>query len=143
MAGKSSRDSGYGYGDCGGDGNGDQIFCAIDFFYFLPEGCIAAIISFTSPRDACRLASVSKIFKSAADSDQVWERFPPSDYRDVLRNSDGGLALLNSLSKKQLYLHLSEHQLLDQSGTKVGFPNYSICLVYSESVWILFLFGLD
>lgn len=124
MAGKSPRGSGYGYGygdgdcDCDCDGNGDEIFCGIDFFHVLPEGCIAVIISFTSPRDACRLASVSKIFKSAADSDQVWERFLPSDYRDVLHNSVGGLALLNSLSKKQLYLHLSEHQLLDHGGTK-------------------------
>ncbi|KAK3227689.1 hypothetical protein Dsin_007551 [Dipteronia sinensis] len=34
----------------------------------LPEDCIAAVISFTTPRDACRLACVSTIFRSAADS---------------------------------------------------------------------------
>ncbi|KAF2316825.1 hypothetical protein GH714_042166 [Hevea brasiliensis] len=35
----------------------------------LPQGCIANILSFTTPLDACRLALVSKTFRAAANSD--------------------------------------------------------------------------
>lgn len=94
---------------------GDEIFCGIDF-YVLPEGCIAAVISFTSPRDACRFSSISRIFKSAADSDAVWEHFLPSDYRDILARSDAGLSLLDSLSKKHLFMHLVHNPLLIDNG---------------------------
>ncbi|TXG55903.1 hypothetical protein EZV62_017216 [Acer yangbiense] len=53
------------------------------------------MISFTTPRDACRLACVSTIFRSAADSDIVWDRFlrPISHLESV-----------SSSSKKELYL---------------------------------------
>ncbi|KAH0923357.1 hypothetical protein HID58_023375, partial [Brassica napus] len=47
----------------------------------LPEECIAAVISFTSPQDACRISAVSKLLRSAADSNSAWERFLPSDPR--------------------------------------------------------------
>ncbi|GMH11398.1 hypothetical protein Nepgr_013239 [Nepenthes gracilis] len=88
-------------------------------FYALPEGCIAAVISLTSPRDACRMAAVSRVFRSAADSDSVWEGFLPSDYQDVIaRSEDGVPALLDSLSKKQLYLRLADRPLLIDGGTK-------------------------
>ncbi|KAJ4957167.1 hypothetical protein NE237_013950 [Protea cynaroides] len=45
----------------------------------LPEGCISNILSLTSPSDACRSSVVSSVFRSAADSNSVWERFLPSD----------------------------------------------------------------
>jgi len=47
-------------------------------FEGLPEGCIADILSCTTPTDACRLSLVSKLFHSAAESDALWERFLPS-----------------------------------------------------------------
>ncbi|KAK2650781.1 hypothetical protein Ddye_018270 [Dipteronia dyeriana] len=50
----------------------------------LPVGCIAAVISFTSPRDACRLACVSTTFRTAADSDVVWECFLPPEHSPSL-----------------------------------------------------------
>ncbi|XP_044481116.1 F-box protein At2g02240-like [Mangifera indica] len=53
----------------------------------LPEGSIADIISRTTPRDACRLALFSKIFRSAAESDVVWERFLPPDYQTIISKS--------------------------------------------------------
>ncbi|KAK0578337.1 hypothetical protein LWI29_008778 [Acer saccharum] len=68
----------------------------------LPEDCIAAVISFTSPRDAGRLACVSTTFRSAADSDGVWDSFVPRE----------NLSANSSLSKKELYLH-SCHYLND------------------------------
>lgn len=90
----------------------------------LAEGCIAHIITFTSPKDACVSALVSKMFQSAADSDDVWEKFLPLDYKDILSRSTVPINLADYPSKKQLYLRLcsiSDPILLD-GGTK------SLCL---------------
>ncbi|KAL4567105.1 hypothetical protein LXL04_022679 [Taraxacum kok-saghyz] len=79
----------------------------------LPEGCLSEVLSLTSPRDACRAASITKGFTSAADSDAVWERFLPPDYREVIARSVS-LSPLVFDTKKQLYLFLSDsHILLD------------------------------
>ncbi|GAB2218533.1 hypothetical protein Droror1_Dr00001760 [Drosera rotundifolia] len=95
---------------------GDGIFCGADF-YDLPEGCIAVVISFTSARDACRLATVSRIFKSAADSDPVWIRFLPADYEAILaRCEEGGTMVVDS--KKELYRRLVERPLIVDGGRK-------------------------
>ncbi|ESR41782.1 hypothetical protein CICLE_v100122622mg, partial [Citrus x clementina] len=75
----------------------------------LPEGCIANVISLTTPRDACRLSSVSTVFKSAAESDAVWERFLPPDYPTLLSDAASSSSSSSSLhfsSKKELYFSL-------------------------------------
>ncbi|GAY33745.1 hypothetical protein CUMW_276050 [Citrus unshiu] len=59
----------------------------MDITIALPAECISNIISLTTPRDACRLSVVSPVFKSAADSDSVWENFLPSDRGDLLNPS--------------------------------------------------------
>ncbi|XP_057982262.1 uncharacterized protein LOC131167477 [Malania oleifera] len=85
----------------------------------LPEGCIANIISVTSPRDACRLSLVSSAFRSAADSDSVWERFLPSDYPAILSRSCSPLSPWGDFSsKKELYFRLCDSPLLIDGGTK-------------------------
>lgn len=76
----------------------------------LPEDCVSTICSLTSPEDACRLSMVSSSFRSAAESDLVWERFLPSDYRDILART---LEPLKFSSKKELFLLFSESILLD------------------------------
>ena len=87
----------------------------------LPEGCIANTLSLTSPRDACRLSLVGSRFRSAALSDDVWNRFLPADYLDVLGRSSEGVTLLSSpISRKELYLHLCDHPILIDAGTKVN-----------------------
>ncbi|XP_059308166.1 F-box protein PP2-B10-like [Lycium ferocissimum] len=84
----------------------------------LPEGCIANALSLTSPKDACRLSLVDSTFRSAAESDAVWERFLPEDWHDIIcRSTDGG-DLLAVGSKKQLYLYLCDHPILIDGGTK-------------------------
>ncbi|CAA2968001.1 F-box PP2-B10-like [Olea europaea subsp. europaea] len=89
-------------------------------FHVLPEGCIANTLSLTSPKDACRLSSVASMFRSAAESDAVWERFLPSDYRNIIsRSIDGADSLLSEFrSKKELYFHLCHVPLLIDGGTK-------------------------
>ncbi|XP_057450697.1 putative F-box protein PP2-B12 [Lotus japonicus] len=81
----------------------------------LPEGCIAAILSRTTPVDAARLSLVSKIFRSAADSDAVWDRFLPSDSHSIVSQS---LSRANASSKKRFYLDLSDHPVVIDNGKK-------------------------
>uniref|UniRef100_A0A2P2M949 F-box protein PP2-B10-like n=1 Tax=Rhizophora mucronata TaxID=61149 RepID=A0A2P2M949_RHIMU len=87
----------------------------------LPEGCIAEVLSLTGPRDACRLSAVSSTFRSAADSDAVWERFLPPDYRSILSRSAGGSSLLasSSSSKKRLYFSICDNPILLDDGKKI------------------------
>ncbi|PIA36202.1 hypothetical protein AQUCO_03400249v1 [Aquilegia coerulea] len=82
----------------------------------LPEGCISIILSLTSPRDACVLSLVSLTFKSAADSDVVWEKFLPSDYKDIVNSSISSVNTNNFPSKKELYFRLCDIPLLLQEG---------------------------
>ncbi|XP_022973918.1 F-box protein At2g02240-like [Cucurbita maxima] len=86
-------------------------------FSALPEGCIAHILSFTSPQDVCRFASVSSTFRSAADADDIWERFLPLEYgaeiSDALSHIFPPFA-----SKKELYLHLCRFPVLIHCGAK-------------------------
>ncbi|KAM7488531.1 hypothetical protein LguiB_026015 [Lonicera macranthoides] len=83
----------------------------------LPEDCISNIISRTSPRDACRACSISLAFKSAADSDIVWEQFLPTDYPEIL---SGSAAPVVFSTKKELYIRLS-HSHLPLDGGKMIF----------------------
>ncbi|KDP38872.1 hypothetical protein JCGZ_05029 [Jatropha curcas] len=76
----------------------------------LPEGCVSKILSFTSPLDVCRSSLVSSDFRSAMDSDAVWERFLPVDYHDILSRL---VTPLKFSSKKELYLRLCEPVLID------------------------------
>lgn len=86
----------------------------------LPEGCIATALSLTSPKDACRLALVASTFRSAAESDAVWERFLPPDYYDIISRSIDGPDSLNFGSKKDLYLYLCDNPILIDGGTRVS-----------------------
>ena len=85
-------------------------------FQDLPEGCIATILSYTTPVDACRLSLVSQLFRSAAESDTIWERFLPSDYESIVAQSPSPL---NYASKKALYLALADRPLIIEDGKKV------------------------
>uniref|UniRef100_A0A5B6Z146 Putative F-box protein PP2-B10-like n=1 Tax=Davidia involucrata TaxID=16924 RepID=A0A5B6Z146_DAVIN len=87
-------------------------------FSILPEGCIANVLSLTSPRDACRLSLVASSFRSAAESDAVWERFLPSDYHDILARARDSPPSVSFSSKKELYLGLCDQPLIIDKGTK-------------------------
>ncbi|KAG6740257.1 hypothetical protein POTOM_055697 [Populus tomentosa] len=90
----------------------------------LPEGCIANVLSFTAPLDVARLSAVSPMFKSAAISDVVWERFLPSDLESVLSTSpDGSLLLASVSSKRELYFSLCDNPILVDNGRKTAVNN--------------------
>ncbi|XP_042517514.1 F-box protein PP2-B11-like [Macadamia integrifolia] len=86
--------------------------------YLLPEDCISNILSLTTPRDVCRSSTVSPVFRSAANSDSVWEKFLPSDIHQILSSSSVSPSLPTFSSKKQLFLHLCDNPLLIDGGTK-------------------------
>ena len=105
-------------------------------FNMLPEDCASTICSLTSPEDACRLSMVSSSFRSAAGSDLVWERFLPSDYRDILART---LKPLKFSSKKELFFLFSESILLDGgkqvSPLSVMLNHSGKVLTYITSAW--------
>ncbi|GMI79355.1 phloem protein 2-B15 [Hibiscus trionum] len=73
----------------------------------LPESCVSVILSLTSPSDACKSSLVSTTFRSAADSDTVWRKFLPSDYREIECDKS-----FQFCSKKELYFHLCNPLLI-------------------------------
>ncbi|PHT32780.1 hypothetical protein CQW23_29117 [Capsicum baccatum] len=93
--------------------NFNLLIFLMDSFRLMPEGCISAIISLTSPKDAARSSAVSQIFMSAAESDVVWESFLPTDYEDIVPRSD---SLMDFPSKKQLYFSLCNSPILLDGG---------------------------
>ncbi|CAN6856642.1 unnamed protein product, partial [Brassica oleracea] len=82
-------------------------------FDSLPVDCISTIISFTSPRDACVAASISKTFESAVKSDTVWEKFLPSEYSSLIPQYSRVF-----MSKKELYFALCDDPVLIEDGKK-------------------------
>lgn len=80
----------------------------------LPEHCVSAILALASPEDACRLAPVSRTFRSAAQSDVVWDGFLPPNCDALLARL---VRPLKFNSKKELFLSLCQPQLID-SGRK-------------------------
>nr|GEX27482.1 hypothetical protein [Tanacetum cinerariifolium] len=76
----------------------------------LPEDCITHIISFGSPRDACRSMALASIFKNAAESEVLWDKFLPHDYQEILSKS---VCPITYKSKKELFYKLSKPLLID------------------------------
>ncbi|KAJ4874326.1 F-box protein PP2-B11 [Raphanus sativus] len=72
----------------------------------LPEDCIAKILSLTTPRDVCRSSAVSRCFRSAADTDHVWNHFLPSEFPEGFRAPEG------LPTKKHLFFSLVHNPLL-------------------------------
>uniref|UniRef100_A0A1J3HT60 Putative F-box protein PP2-B2 n=1 Tax=Noccaea caerulescens TaxID=107243 RepID=A0A1J3HT60_NOCCA len=118
---------------CGGGGE-IISFTGPSPFDLLPEDCISNIISFTSPRDACVAACVSKTFESAVNSDSVWEKFLPLDYASLIPQSRV------FTSKKELYIFLCDDPRLIEDGKKSFWlekaSGKKCIMVSSKEVWI-------
>ncbi|KAK7258956.1 hypothetical protein RIF29_24549 [Crotalaria pallida] len=90
----------------------------------LPEDCVSAILSFTSPQVACGFSLVSPTLRSASDSDIVWRTFLPSDYEDIVSRAVNPLALRFS-SYKDLFCSLCHPLLLDGGNKSFKLDKYS------------------
>ncbi|KAB5573149.1 hypothetical protein DKX38_000343 [Salix brachista] len=89
----------------------------MDISEVFPEECLAHIISFTSPRDACRSALVTRNFQLAADSDAVWKGFLPPNYAEIISSAPASSSSkLADLSKKELYFHHCNNPILINDG---------------------------
>ncbi|KAH1032093.1 hypothetical protein J1N35_044267 [Gossypium stocksii] len=76
----------------------------------LPHDCFAHILSLTSPIDACRISLVSSSIRISANSDDVWEKFLPPDYQQILTRLRHPLIFS---SKKHLFFRLCSPHLID------------------------------
>jgi hypothetical protein len=90
----------------------------------LPDDCIAAIISHTTPFDATRLARVCWAFKRAVEIDTAWENFLPSDYESMCNKSwaeaeESSSSRRRNSSKKDIVMTMTKGLFLDQ-----GFQKY-------------------
>ncbi|KAL2530915.1 F-box protein [Forsythia ovata] len=85
----------------------------MDSFARLPEECISAILSLTSPMDTSRFSIISHAFKSATDSDNVWETFLPPDYQQIISTS---VSPVLYATKKHLYFTLFHSPILLHGG---------------------------
>ncbi|KAL5230695.1 hypothetical protein ABZP36_029471 [Zizania latifolia] len=74
----------------------------------LPGACLADVIALTSPRDACRLAAVSPLFRAAAESDAVWDRFLPADVNRAILPGLAPAPAPTGQKKKVVYLGLCD-----------------------------------
>ncbi|KAL2490447.1 F-box protein PP2-B15 [Abeliophyllum distichum] len=76
----------------------------------LPEDCLAQVIAFTTPRKACETSIVSTMFRNSTESDLVWDKFLPYDYRDIISKL---ISPIEFSSKKDLFFKLSTPLLID------------------------------
>ncbi|KAL5997051.1 hypothetical protein ACLOJK_007979 [Asimina triloba] len=123
----------------GGAGGG-----AADHLSRIPEDCLSSILSLTAPLDVCRFSAVSASVTSAAESNAVWDKFLPHDYRAMLSRSIRARAELecSSSSKKDLYFRLC-HPILIDGGTRsfwldksTGKKCYMISARYLSIAWV-------
>ncbi|KAG6599216.1 F-box protein PP2-B15, partial [Cucurbita argyrosperma subsp. sororia] len=85
----------------------------------LPEDCVSAILSLTTPTDAGKLSLVSSTFRSAAESDVVWSRFLPKNYAEIVAASDiSGESPL--CSKREAFFRLCSPILIDGGKKRAG-----------------------
>lgn len=82
----------------------------------LPEDCLAHVIAFTTPRNACHSSLASTMFHNSAKSDFVWDKFLPRDYCDIMSKL---VSPMEFSSKKDLFFKLSTPLLID-GGSKVN-----------------------
>lgn len=96
----------------------------------LPESCIAAILSLTTPKDLARMACVSRVFREAVYSDVVWEAMLPRSYRDILAKATVPPPPSRIYSKKAIYDYLCSGVLLED-GTQV-WPCYRLNMYFHD-----------
>ncbi|KAJ8561206.1 hypothetical protein K7X08_027396 [Anisodus acutangulus] len=85
----------------------------MDYFRLLPEGCVSDILSYTSPKDASTSSAISRGFKSAAESDVIWEKFLLDDYQDIVSRY---VSPRVCSSKRELYFSLCDSPVLIDGG---------------------------
>ncbi|KAK4706764.1 hypothetical protein R3W88_033673 [Solanum pinnatisectum] len=85
----------------------------MDYFESLSEACKFEIISKTTPADAARSIILSKGFIFVAESDEIWGRFLPPDYQEIIDRFEFPLVCN---TKKELFFCLCDSPILLDGG---------------------------
>lgn len=81
----------------------------------MPSDVVSKVLAFTTPADAGRSSAVSRLFRAASSSDELWKRFLPSNIDEILPRA---VAPIEFSSKKELFSRLCDPILID-GGNKV------------------------
>ncbi|XP_055806908.1 F-box protein PP2-B3-like [Solanum dulcamara] len=98
--------------------NSSNFIAPMNYFERLPEGCIFEIISKTTPADAVRSIILSKEFKFVKESDEIWGRFLPPDYQEIIDRSELP-PVCNT--KKEFFFNLCDSPILLDGGKQSFF----------------------
>lgn len=94
---------------------------------YLPEACIASILSCLPPREVARAACVCQSYHLASQSDSVWDSLLPPGHMEMLELIMDPKPVFRS--KKDVYMYLTTPKLFAE-GTKVRFVFLSTPEVY-------------
>ncbi|XP_010537206.1 PREDICTED: F-box protein PP2-A14 [Tarenaya hassleriana] len=84
----------------------------------VPENCISAVLTYMEPPEICRLARVSQSFHRASESDMLWEKKLPCNYRFLVERVLGQDSKnMTNHNMKDVFARLSRPNRFD-SGTK-------------------------
>ncbi|KAG7021074.1 F-box protein PP2-B15, partial [Cucurbita argyrosperma subsp. argyrosperma] len=98
----------------------------------LPDDCLSAILSLTTPADVGKLSLISSAFRPAAESDVVWGRFLPENYARIIAASDISDEVPFG-SKREIFFRLCSPILIDGGKTSFELDKFSgkICYILS------------
>lgn len=82
----------------------------------LPDDCLSAILSLTTPADVGKVSLISPAFRLAAESDVVWGRFLPENYARIIAASDISDEVPFG-SKREIFFRLCSPILIDGGKT--------------------------
>lgn len=123
------------------DLNFSKFIAPMNYFQRLPEGCILEILSRTTPVDAVRSCILSRGFKTALESEIIWERFLPSDYQEIIERSEFPPVCT---TKKELYFNMCECPILLDGGklvkTYFEVVIFYVCIALFVYLFLFFFF---
>ncbi|KAF8392015.1 hypothetical protein HHK36_022355 [Tetracentron sinense] len=97
--------------------------------FVMPKGCFSNTLSLKTSRYVRRQQTSSSTFRWTLESDAVWERIMPPDYKDILSRS--GSPHLIAHSKKYIYNYLcSDLILMDERKMSVALDKWSAKKTY-------------
>lgn len=100
----------------------------------LPEGCVAEILARLEPREICRLARLSRAFRTAASADFIWEEKLPRNYKSIVDRVLTGSGGQDPKSKKDLYARLSRPTFFEGGNKEFWLEKHSggMCISISS-----------
>ncbi|CAL9175956.1 F-box protein At2g02240-like [Musa acuminata AAA Group] len=102
----------------------------------MPSDVVSKVLAFTTPADAGRSSAVSRLFRAASSSDELWKRFLPSNIDEILPRA---VAPIEFSSKKELFSRLCDPILIDGGNKSFALERSTgrnCLMVSSRDLWI-------